>query len=68
MHENLELIGLSDRLKDKVEKYSGGMKRGLNIGVALIHKPKMLIMDELTAGIDPQSRNHILETVKNIKQ
>lgn len=59
-----EIIGLKDRLKDNVEKYSGGMKRRINIGAALLHKPKLLIMDEPTVGIDPQSRNHILETVK----
>jgi len=63
-----ELIGLSDRLKDRVDKYSGGMKRRLNIGVALIHKPKILIMDEPTVGIDPQSRNHILNTVKMLNK
>lgn len=64
IEEISQLIGLSDRLKDNVEKYSGGMKRRLNIGVALIHRPKLLIMDEPTVGIDPQSRKHILDTVK----
>jgi len=59
-----EIIGINDRLKDKVEHYSGGMKRRINIGVALLHNPKIIIMDEPTVGIDPQSRNHILETVK----
>lgn len=68
MKEVGEVIGLSDRLKDKVEKYSGGMKRRLNIGVALLHKPKLLIMDEPTVGIDPQSRNHILNTVKMLNK
>lgn len=68
IQEIAELIGLSDRLKDKVEKYSGGMKRRLNIGVALIHKPRLLIMDEPTVGIDPQSRNHILNTVKMLNK
>ncbi len=68
IEEIAELIGLSDRLKDRVDKYSGGMKRRLNIGVALIHKPKLLIMDEPTVGIDPQSRNHILSTVKNLNK
>lgn len=58
-----EIIGLTDRLKDRVTKYSGGMKRRLNIGVALLHEPEILIMDEPTVGIDPQSRNHILDTV-----
>lgn len=59
-----EIIGIDERLKDKVENYSGGMKRRLNIGVALLHEPELLMMDEPTVGIDPQSRNHILETVK----
>ncbi|PAV29773.1 export ABC transporter ATP-binding protein [Virgibacillus profundi] len=64
--EILELIGLADRRKDVVEKYSGGMKRRLNIGVALLHDPEVIIMDEPTVGIDPQSRNYILETVKRL--
>lgn len=68
IEEIAELIGLSDRLKDRVDKYSGGMKRRLNIGVALIHKPRLLIMDEPTVGIDPQSRNHILNTVKMLNK
>ena len=63
-----EIIGISDRLKDKVEHYSGGMKRRINIGVALLHNPKIIIMDEPTVGIDPQSRNHILETVKLLNE
>lgn len=63
IYEISETIGLKDRLKDNVEKYSGGMKRRLNIGAALLHKPKILIMDEPTVGIDPQSRNHILGTI-----
>lgn len=57
------VIGIGDRLKDKVKTYSGGMKRRLNIGVALLHNPQLIIMDEPTVGIDPQSRNHILDTV-----
>jgi ABC-2 type transport system ATP-binding protein len=61
-----EVIGIDERLKDKVEEYSGGMKRRLNIGAALLHEPKLLIMDEPTVGIDPQSRNHILETIKKL--
>jgi ABC-2 type transport system ATP-binding protein len=60
------LIGIKDRLKDKVKKYSGGMQRRLNIGVALLHKPEFLIMDEATVGIDPQSRNYILDTVAQL--
>lgn len=62
-----EIIGLNGRLRDKVEKYSGGMKRRLNIGAALLHKPELLIMDEPTVGIDPQSRTHILDTVLKLK-
>lgn len=63
-----EMIGITDRLSSKVESYSGGMKRRLNIGAALLHEPEMLIMDEPTVGIDPQSRNHILESVKQLNQ
>lgn len=63
-----EIIGIKERLKDKVEKYSGGMKRRINIGAALLHDPELLIMDEPTVGIDPQSRNHILETIKKLNE
>lgn len=66
IEEVSEIIGIKDRLKDKVEKYSGGMKRRINIGAALLHDPELLIMDEPTVGIDPQSRNHILETIKEL--
>ena len=62
----LEIIGITDRSKDKVNTFSGGMKRRVNIGAAILHRPKMLIMDEPTVGIDPQSRNHILNTVKQL--
>ncbi|MHB1016648.1 MAG: ABC transporter ATP-binding protein [Coriobacteriia bacterium] len=64
--EALELAGLADRAKERVEKYSGGMKRRINIAAGILHKPKVLLMDEPTVGIDPQSRNHILETVKGL--
>lgn len=64
----LEIIGLKDRAKHKIETFSGGMKRRMNIGAALLHEPELLIMDEPTVGIDPQSRNHILETVKHLNQ
>lgn len=64
--EVLEIIGITDRSKDKVNTFSGGMKRRVNIGAAILHRPKMLIMDEPTVGIDPQSRNHILNTVKQL--
>lgn len=63
-----EIIGIGDRIKERVENYSGGMKRRLNIGVALLHNPEFIIMDEPTVGIDPQSRNHILETVKRLNE
>lgn len=66
--EVAEIIGLNGRLKDRVDKYSGGMKRRLNIGAALLHKPELLIMDEPTVGIDPQSRNHILDTVLELNK
>jgi ABC-2 type transport system ATP-binding protein len=61
-----EKVGLSDRLKDTVKTYSGGMKRRLNLAVAILHKPKLLLLDEPTAGVDPQSRNHILEIVREL--
>ncbi|AWC27216.1 ABC transporter ATP-binding protein [Bacillus cytotoxicus] len=66
--EVLAYVGLQDRAKDKVETFSGGMKRRINIGAALMHEPELLIMDEPTVGIDPQSRNHILETVKKLNE
>jgi ABC-2 type transport system ATP-binding protein len=66
--EVLEVIGLTDRQKDHVGKYSGGMKRRVNIGAALLHKPDVVIMDEPTVGIDPQSRRHILDNVKELNQ
>lgn len=62
----LEFVGLSEHGKKYPGKFSGGMQRRLNIACALIHKPRFLIMDEPTVGIDPQSRNHILESVKKI--
>ncbi|MCL1787433.1 MAG: ABC transporter ATP-binding protein [Defluviitaleaceae bacterium] len=62
----LEFIGLTDRANKKPGTFSGGMQRRLNIGCALVHRPKLVIMDEPTVGIDPQSRNHILESVKQI--
>ncbi len=63
-----EIIGIKERLKDKVKTYSGGMKRRLNIGVALLHEPDLIIMDEPTVGIDPQSRKHILDTVLRLNE
>ncbi|NKE06480.1 MULTISPECIES: ATP-binding cassette domain-containing protein [Mesobacillus] len=64
--EVLDIIGLTDRATEKVETFSGGMKRRVNIGAAILHNPELLIMDEPTVGIDPQSRSHILETVKRL--
>lgn len=64
--EMLKFVGLSDRAKKRPRTFSGGMQRRLNIACALVHKPKLVIMDEPTVGIDPQSRNHILESVKDI--
>ncbi|WP_432362866.1 ABC transporter ATP-binding protein [Sporosarcina sp. UB5] len=66
--EVLEIVGLTERAKDRIETFSGGMKRRINIGAALMHEPELLIMDEPTVGIDPQSRNHILETVKALNE
>lgn len=66
--EVLEQIGLKERADDRVETFSGGMKRRLNIGVGLMHKPQLLFMDEPTVGIDPQSRRRILDTVKDLKK
>jgi len=65
--EVLETIGLTDRAKEQVKKYSGGMKRRVNIGVALLHKPQVIYMDEPTVGIDPQSRRNILDSVVALK-
>jgi len=60
---SLEIAGLTDRAKEPVKNYSGGMKRRLNIAVALLHDPELLIFDEPTVGVDPQSRNQIFETL-----
>ena len=68
VEEVLEIIGLQDRAKERVGKYSGGMKRRVNIGVALLHKPKVIYMDEPTVGIDPQSRRNILDSVVDLKK
>jgi ABC-2 type transport system ATP-binding protein len=66
--EVLAIIGLADRQKDLVGKFSGGMKRRVNIGAALLHKPDVIIMDEPTVGIDPQSRRHILDNDKELNR
>ncbi len=62
--EVLGVIGLADRAGDQSKTYSGGMQRRLNIGIGLLHKPKLLVLDEPTVGVDPQSRNAILESVE----
>jgi ABC-2 type transport system ATP-binding protein len=62
--EVLDLLGLADRAKDPTKEFSGGMKRRLNIGVGLLHQPTLLILDEPTVGVDPQSRNAILESME----
>jgi ABC-2 type transport system ATP-binding protein len=64
----LEQIGLSDKADQRIKTYSGGMKRRVNIGVGLLHKPRLLFMDEPTVGIDPQSRRLILDSVKDLNQ
>jgi len=64
----LDIVGLSDRAKDRVSDFSGGMKRRLNIGAALLHEPKVLVLDEPTVGVDPQTRNAIFETVETMKR
>jgi ABC-2 type transport system ATP-binding protein len=66
--EVLEQIGLADKARNRVKTYSGGMKRRVNIGVGLLHKPSLLFMDEPTVGIDPQSRRAILDSVKSLNQ
>lgn len=66
--EALEFTGLSDNIKSFPKNFSGGMKRRLNIACAIAHKPKLIIMDEPTVGIDPQSRNHILQSVKKLNE
>lgn len=62
--EILELTGLRDRADDRAGTFSGGMKRRLNLGVAIVHQPKLLFLDEPTAGVDPQSRHHLFQQVK----
>lgn len=65
--KTLEFVGLTDVKDKKASTFSGGMKRRLNIGCAISHSPKLIIMDEPTVGIDPQSRNHILESVLKLR-
>jgi ABC-2 type transport system ATP-binding protein len=64
--EVLDVVGLADRAGDPAKEYSGGMQRRLNIGIGLLHAPSLLILDEPTVGVDPQSRNAILESVERL--
>jgi ABC-2 type transport system ATP-binding protein len=66
--EVLEMTGLVDRQKGPVGKFSGGMKRRLNLGIALLHRPQVIIMDEPTVGIDPQSRRGILDSIQELNR
>jgi ABC-2 type transport system ATP-binding protein len=68
VEEVLEQVGLADKAQQRVKTYSGGMKRRINIAVGLLHKPRLLFMDEPTVGIDPQSRRNILDSVKELNQ
>ena len=64
--EVLELVGLTERGNDRTDRYSGGMQRRLNIGIGLLHRPRLLLLDEPTVGVDPQSRNAILESIATL--
>jgi len=64
--ETLDVVGLRDRAKDRIDTYSGGMKRRANIAVGMLHAPTLLVLDEPTVGVDPQSRNSILEAIANL--
>src|SRR5437667_26492 len=65
-NEVLAAIALADRADGRVDSFSGGMKRRLNLGAALMHRPRLLLLDEPTTGVDPQSRNHIFEEVRRL--
>ena len=65
---SLDFAGLTDRRNDRVKTYSGGMKRRLNLACGLIHEPQIVFLDEPTVGVDPQSRNHIFESILELKQ
>ncbi len=66
--EVLAAMGLTDRADDRAETFSGGMKRRLNLGAALVHRPRLLLLDEPTTGVDPQSRNHIFEEIRRLNR
>lgn len=65
---NLALMGLTERARGKISKYSGGMKRRINLAIALMGNPELLFLDEPTVGIDPQSRNNIFETINGLRK
>jgi ABC-2 type transport system ATP-binding protein len=65
--EVLEFTGLSERAQDRVKKYSGGMKRRLNLAITMLHQPEILLLDEPTVGVDPQSRNKLFENILDLK-
>ena len=65
--KHLEMMGLADRAKGKIAKFSGGMKRRINLAIALVGNPQLLFLDEPTVGIDPQSRNNIYETIEGLQ-
>ena len=65
--EILAALTLSDRARDPVKTFSGGMKRRVNLGCALLHRPKLILLDEPTVGIDPQARLNILEFVRSLR-
>ena len=66
--EMLSLVGLADRAGDRADTFSGGMKRRLNLAIGLMHRPQLLMLDEPTVGVDPQSRNHIFEGVRTLNR
>lgn len=67
INEVLEMVGLANKAKAAVRTFSGGMKRRINMAAAMLHEPELLILDEPTVGIDPQSRNHIFEMIRSLK-
>ncbi len=65
--EVIKLVGLEDRINHRIKTFSGGMKRRINIASSILHNPKILLLDEPTVGVDPQSRNHIFELIEKLK-